>query len=195
MTIAGLVLAPGASAGRDQAGLVAIEAAVLPLGIEVERIDFPYHLAGRRAPDPVKVLVQVLSDASQSLAARLHITQGSILVGGRSMGGRVASLAVAAGLPAAGLVLVSFPLHPPGRPEKLRTAHFPSLCVACLFVSGSKDPFASPAELLAATADIPGDVTRVVLERADHSLRRSDAEVGDAVRAWILDLGAAEPCA
>lgn len=95
-------------------------------------------------------------------------------------------MAVADGLPAAGLVLVSYPLHPPGRPEKQpeRTRHFEGLRLPCLFVSGTRDAFGTPAELEAATAAIPGPVTHVCLEGADHGLRRRDSEVGRQVAGW-----------
>jgi predicted alpha/beta-hydrolase family hydrolase len=101
------------------------------------------------------------------------------------MGGRVCSMAVAAGLPAAGLVLIAYPLHPPGRPEQLRIEHLPALSLPCLFVSGTRDPFGSPAELEAATAAIPGPVTHVWVEGGRHDLRGADAEVAEAVRAWL----------
>jgi predicted alpha/beta-hydrolase family hydrolase len=107
------------------------------------------------------------------------------------MGGRICSMAVADGLPAAGLVLVSYPLHPPGRPEKARTEHLPQIQVPCLFVSGTRDAFASPEELESATGAIGGAVTHVWLEGGDHGLRRRDEEVGAAVREWLtaaLDL-------
>ena len=75
------------------------------------------------------------------------------------MGGRICSLAVADGLPAAGLVLISYPLHPPGRPERLRIEHLPALEVPCLFISGTRDSFGTPEELEQHTKVIPGDVT------------------------------------
>jgi hypothetical protein len=97
-------------------------------------------------------------------------------------------MAVADGMAAAALVLVSYPLHPPGKPERLRTEHFPSITVPCLFVSGTRDSFATPAELESATAAIPGPVTHVWLEGGDHGLRRKDADVADHVRDWFLAL-------
>ncbi len=100
------------------------------------------------------------------------------------MGGRMCSMAVAEGLAVARLVLVSFPLHPPGRPDRLRTAHFPGLGVPCLFVSGRRDPFGSPAELQRETVAIPGDVTLVFVD-GDHSLRKQEAEVADVVGSWL----------
>ena len=100
-----------------------------------------------------------------------------MFLGGRSMGGRMCSMAVAEGLPARGLVLISYPLHPPGRPDRLRVEHFPALRVPCLFVSGTRDAFGSPDELEAATAAIPGPVTHHWIEGKDHGLRGVDAEV------------------
>ena len=101
-----------------------------------------------------------------------------VFLGGRSYGGRVCSLAVAEGLPAAGLVLVSYPLHPPGRPGNARTAHLPDLRVPCLFVSGTRDQFGTPAELEAATAAIPAPVTHVWIEGGNHGLRGKEARSG-----------------
>ena len=82
------------------------------------------------------------------------------------------------------LVLVSYPLHPPGRPERLRTEHFGALDLPCLFVSGRRDAFATPEELERETAAIPGPVTLHVVD-GDHSLRKSEAEVADIVAAWL----------
>ena len=84
-----------------------------------------------------------------------------------------------------GLVLVSYPLHPPGRPEKVRTEHFPLLDLPCLFVSGTRDAFGSPAELEAAAAAIPGPVTHVWLDGGDHGLRGRDEPVAATVAGWL----------
>jgi len=186
--VAGLVLAPGASAGRDQPALVSIDDAVSATGVRVARIDFPYRLAGRRAPDRPPVLLATVVDAAQTLAATLRVAPRRIALGGRSMGGRMCSMAVADGLRAAALVLVSYPLHPPGRPDRLRTEHFAALEVPCLFLSGTRDAFGSPAELEAATATIPGPVTHVWLEGGDHGLRGKDAQVAATVRDWVSAL-------
>lgn len=94
-------------------------------------------------------------------------------------------MAVAEGMPSAGLVLVSYPLHPPGRPGQLRTAHFGLLALPCLFVSGTNDPFAAPSELEVAVAAVPGPVTLRFVERADHSLRRHEEEVAQLVGSWL----------
>jgi predicted alpha/beta-hydrolase family hydrolase len=182
---AGLLLTPGASATRTSPALVAIEDAVTPLGVAVERMDFPYTKAGRRAPDRPPVLLEAVREGAAALAAEHELRPRDVFLGGRSMGGRMCSMAVAEGLPARGLVLVSYPLHPPGKPDQLRTAHFPQLEVPCLFVSGTKDTFGRPDELEAATAAIPGEVTHVWIEGGDHGLRRKDPAVCAAIVEWL----------
>jgi hypothetical protein len=182
---AALLLAPGASAGRDQPALVAIDHALSGAGVVVARMDFPYRKAGRRAPDRQPVLVQAVVAEAGALVQTARCAPDQVALGGRSMGGRMCSIAVAEGLAAAALILVSYPLHPPGRPEKMRTDHFPHLRVPCLFVSGTRDAFGSPDELTAATAAIAGPVTHRFLEGKDHGLRGSDAAVVAAVREFL----------
>jgi len=188
--IAGLLLTPGAGAGSDQPALVAIDRAVTDVGVTVARVDFPYRRAGRRRPDPPAVLERTVQEEADALAHRLGVDTGALLLGGRSMGGRICSQVVAAGLPAAGLVLVSYPLHPPGRADRPRTAHLDQLRVPCLFVSGTRDAFGSPDELEAATAAIAGPVTHAWIEGGDHGLRRKDEEVAVVVAAWVHNLRA-----
>jgi uncharacterized protein len=182
--IAGLVLTPGASAGREQSGLVAIDEAVTRAGVTVERVEFPGQAAGKRRTDPPAVCIETVRRATEELAEQHSVPTGRIAIGGRSFGGRMCSMAAAGGLDVAALVLVSYPLHPPGRPERLRTEHFPALHLPCLFVSGRRDAFATPDELERETAGIPGPVTRVLVE-GDHSLRKSEAEVADIVASWL----------
>ena len=177
----GLLLTPGASATRDHSALVAIDRALTPEGFEVERIDLP----GSR----IERAVVVVKEAAAALAERA----GAVYLGGRSYGGRACSMAVADGFPAAGLVLISYPLHPPGRPQQLRTDHFPALAVPCLFVSGTKDQFGTPDELEAATAAIPGPVTHAWIDGGNHGLGRKDAPVVEAVRSWLLGLPGSGP--
>jgi predicted alpha/beta-hydrolase family hydrolase len=179
------LLAPGAGADRAHHTLVAIEQAIAPM--PCQRVDFPYRKAGRRAPDRAPVAIaSVVADAADLIAAA-HIRPNRLVLGGRSFGGRMCSLAVADGLPAAGLVLLSYPLHPPGRPEKLRTDHFARLDLPCLFVSGQRDPFGSPAEFDAAVAVIPGPVTQVWLP-GGHDPRNADEAITDAVTSWLAAL-------
>jgi predicted alpha/beta-hydrolase family hydrolase len=179
----GLLLTPGAGSGRDHHTLVAIETALSPL--PVARVDFPYRRAGRRAPDRQPVLLQCVRDEAAAFAEAHTLKPRAIALGGRSMGGRMCSTAVAEGLPAAGLVLISYPLHPPGKPERLRTEHFPAISVPCLFVSGDRDAFGTPTELEAATAAINAPVTHVWIERGRHELDRVDGQIIEAVRDWV----------
>jgi predicted alpha/beta-hydrolase family hydrolase len=183
---AGVMLTPGAGASSDQPSLLAIDRTLTARGIAVRRVDFPYRLAGRRAPDRQPVLVAAVREAATAFAEALGVRPERLVLGGRSMGGRMCSLAVAEGLPAAALVLVSYPLHPPGRPERLRTAHFPDIAVPCLFVSGDRDAFGSPNELRAAARRIRGPVHHVWVEGGDHGLRRRDDVVAAAVAQWLL---------
>ncbi|MDQ1395079.1 MAG: uncharacterized protein QOG64_338 [Acidimicrobiaceae bacterium] len=175
---AALLLAPGASATRDHSALVAIDAAVSADGVVVERIDLP---RGGRA----ERLVAVVRDAAADVVVRAGGPETSLFLGGRSLGGRICSMAVAEGLPAAGLVLISYPLHPPGKPLQLRTEHLPRVVVPCLFVSGTRDAFATPAELEEAAAVIPAPVTHRWIEGGNHGLRGRDAVVAGAVREWL----------
>ena len=185
--VGALLLAPGAGASSQSPSLVAIEAAVAPL--PVERMDFPYRLAGRKAPDRPPALLDAVRAAAAGLVERAGVAPDRLALGGRSMGGRMCSMAVADGLPAAALVLVAYPLHPPGRPDNLRTAHLPALTVPCLFVQGTRDPFGSPDELTAATATIPGPVTHEWIEGGRHDLKGADRRIGELVAAWLSALG------
>jgi hypothetical protein len=182
--VAGVVLAPGAGSGRDHRTLVAIEGALDPL--PVRRFDFPYRREGRRAPDRAPKLVGAVREAAEALAAELGVGTERLVLGGRSMGGRMCSMAVAEGLPAAGLVLLSYPLHPPGKPDRLRVEHLPALRVPCLFVTGTRDPFGTPAELEDATAAVPGPVRHEWLEGERHEPRpATDPAIAAAVADWL----------
>ncbi len=181
-----VLITPGAGAGRDQPSLVAVEHALSP--VVVERMDFPYRRAGRKSPDRAEVLVAAVREGAAGLTERTGLAPARLVLGGRSMGGRICSMAVAEGLDALGLALVSYPLHPPGRPDRLRTEHFGQLDLPCLFLSGTRDAFGRPDELTEATAAIPGPVTHVWIDGGDHGLRRRDAEVAEIVRDWVLRL-------
>jgi len=179
---ASLLLFPGAGSDRNHSSLVAIEEAVAPR--RCTRADFPYRRAGKQAPDRAPVLVQSVVDEAAGVGV------GPLILGGRSMGGRMCSMAVADGLvpDAVGLVLISYPLHPPGKPDKLRVEHLVRLQVPCLFVHGTKDTFGTPDELQAWTATIPGapdTVTHVWVEGKGHDLKRADDEIVAAVTAWL----------
>ena len=181
-----VLLTPGAGASRDQPALVEIERTLAP--VPVERMDFPYRRAGRRTPNRAPVLIGAVREGAAELSARTGVPPERIVLGGRSMGGRMCSLAVAEGLPALGLVLVSYPLHPPGKPHQLRTEHVPQLHLPCLFVSGARDAFGWAVELEQAAGAIPGPVSQVWIEGGDHGLRGKDTAVAAAVRRWLVGL-------
>lgn len=175
----GLLLFPGAGSSSTHPSLIAVEQAVAPL--PCRRVDFPYRLAGRTAPDRAPVLLAAVREAAATMRRPL-------LLGGRSMGGRMCSLAAGDAddpLPAAGLVLICYPLHPPGKPDRLRVEHFPRLTVPCLFVSGTKDAFGSPDELQRWTATIPAPVTHQWLHGKGHDLKGCDQVIADTVAEWI----------
>lgn len=181
-----LLLFPGAGSASTHSSLLAIEAAVAPM--PCVRADFPYRKLGRKAPDRPPVLLQAVRDEAALLLAAARNT---LVLGGRSMGGRICSLAVGdeeAPLRARGLVLICYPLHPPGKPERLRVEHFPRLHVPCLFISGTKDAFGTPAELTEWTATIPSTVTHEWMEGKGHDLKGCDDKIAALVAAWISAL-------
>lgn len=186
MSAKGLVLFPGAGSTRDHSSLVAIEQRLVPK--PVTRVDFPYRRAGRRAPDRAPVLVECVVDEVRSFAKTHRSRTTSLVIGGRSMGGRMCSMAVAEGLGVKGLVLISYPLHPPAKPENLRIAHLPSIEVPTLFIHGTNDPFGSPDELKKYARKIPGDVTFRFVDKGRHDLKGSDALIADTIADWITGI-------
>lgn len=181
-----LLLFPGAGSASTHSSLLAIEAAVAPM--PCVRADFPYRKLGRKAPDRPPVLLQAVRDEAQPL---LRSARDTLVLGGRSMGGRICSLAVGdeeAPLRAKGLILICYPLHPPGKPERLRVEHFPRLHVPCLFISGTKDAFGTPDEMTEWTATIPGRVTHQWMEGKGHDLKGCDDTIASLVAAWISGL-------
>lgn len=183
----GLLLTPGAGTDRNQATLLALEEALAPL--PVARVDFPYRKEGRKAPDRAPKLIASLVADAETFVAEQGISPDRLVLGGRSMGGRMCSMAVAEGLPAAGLVLICYPLHPPKKPENLRIDHFGDLTVPCLFISGTRDPFGTPEELEHHTAAIAGPVTHHWIEGGRHDLKGADDEICEVVEAWIRGPG------
>lgn len=183
---AGLVLFPGAGSSADHSSLLAIEETLAPL--PVRRVDFPYRRAGRRAPDRAPVLLACVRDEVRAFGRELGVPTSRLVIGGRSMGGRMCSMAVADEVDpmrVAGLVLVSYPLHPPADPAKKRTAHLPGIAVPTLCVSGTKDTFGTPTELKRAFRRVPGPVTWHFVEGKGHDLKNADAEVVAAVTQWL----------
>jgi uncharacterized protein len=164
-----VILGHGAGSGMGSPFMAGIAAALADLGLAVARFDFPYMHAGRKPPDPAPALIETWRTARDAVAER---TGGLPLVaGGKSLGGRIASMAVAEGMAAEALVFLGYPLHPPGRTDKLRRDHLAQIGVPMLFLQGSRDAFAQPG-LLAETIDsLGGRATLVEVEGGDHSFR------------------------
>ena len=186
----GMLLTPGAGGSSEHATLQAIEQAVAPL--PVRRHDFEYRRLGKKAPPRAPKLIAELRQDLPGIAEELGTTTERMVIGGRSMGGRICSMAAAEGLPVAGLVLLSYPLHPPGKPETLRVEHLPDLQMPCLFISGDNDPFGTPDEFAEHLSGIPGPVTSVFLDggRHDPKNKAQVAQIVDTVAAWVADLPA-----
>lgn len=185
--------APGAGSNvHDPFGTFACRA-LAKQGFAPVRFQFPYQEAGRRAPDRP----QVLEDTWTAAIDQLRPSAGRLAVGGRSMGGRIASQVVAKGATVDAVTLFAYPLHPPGKPESRRVEHFPNLAVPALFCSGTNDNFASPAELREAAGLVPNNNVHL-LDHADHGFNvpkssgrtREDiwAEATAVARDWLLSL-------
>lgn len=189
--VRGVVLFPGSGSSSTHSSLIAMEEAFQPL--PVARVDFPYRKAGKSFPDKAPVLVQCVKDEVRTFAASLGVETTSLVIGGRSMGGRMCSMAVADvedPLLVAGLILVSYPLHPPKKPEALRVEHLPRITVPTLCISGTKDDFGSPEELTEAFAVVPAPVTWQWVENARHELARKDEMVSRRAAEWVNQLSA-----
>ncbi|HTG47347.1 MAG TPA: alpha/beta family hydrolase [Actinomycetota bacterium] len=166
-----IVIGHGAGAGMDHPFLVGFAEAVAAEGVAALRFNFPYLEAGRRSPDSP---ANAIAASRAAFAATVERAAGRpVFAGGKSYGGRIASMAAAEGMPAAGLVFLGYPLHPPGRPEQVRDAHLVDLDLPMLFLQGTKDPFADPATLRATLRKLGDRATYVPFEGAGHSLERS----------------------
>src|ERR1700690_476023 len=168
---AALLLAPGAGAPQTHPWMVAVAGALSDRGLDVITFNFLYAEAGRRAPDKNDVLEATWRAAIDAVGARSDVGRERLLIGGKSMGGRIATQVAAQGdVDGAGLVLLGYPLHPPGRPRQLRAAHLPSVRAPMLFVQGSRDPFGTPAELAPIVETLARGTRLFVVEGGDHSL-------------------------
>jgi predicted alpha/beta-hydrolase family hydrolase len=180
------VLFPGAGSSASHASLVSLEEALSSL--PVARIDFPYRRAGKSFPDKTPVLVECVRNEVRAFAEQLGVSTSQLLIGGRSMGGRMCSMAVADEgdpLDVAALVLMSYPLHPPKKPENLRTEHLPRISVPTLCISGTKDNFGSPEELESAFSVVPARVQWHWVHNGRHELAKADAEIAATVLQFI----------
>src|SRR5437879_5646429 len=169
----GLVLTHGAGGNCRAPLLVAAAGAFSAVGLAVLRCDLPFRQRRPQGPPSPASAAADRAGLKEAVLALRDIVAGPVSLGGQSYGGRQASM-LAAEEPelAAGLILFSYPLHPPGKPERLRTEHFPRLRVPALFVKGTADPFGSIAEVSAAIAAIPAATRLMPIDGAAHDLRR-----------------------
>lgn len=186
MGVAGLLLSPGAGGDPDHPALLAVEKAVEHAGVPVRRTGFGSPDKGGRGPAGATVAVRRIRAAADAWAAELGVEPGALVLGGRSFGGRMCSVAVAEGQPAAGLVLLSYPLHPPGKPDTLRVAHLPDVRVPVLAVSGATDPYGTPEELAHHLGTLGGSL-RLVTVTGPH-VPADPLAVADVVAQWVAAL-------
>ena len=166
-----LVLAHGAGAGQRHPFMVTIAKALAGRGIDVVTFNFPYMEQKRRAPDRAPVLEECFRAVVAAVGQRPSFRNRRLYIGGKSMGGRMATHLAAQGMDAVhGVIALGYPLHPPGKPEQMRSAHLPAITAPVLIVQGERDAFGTPAELAPVIKSMRADVTLHVVEGGDHSL-------------------------
>jgi hypothetical protein len=190
-----LVLAHGAGAGQRHPFMVRMAQGLADRGLSTATFDFAYMKAGRSVPDRAPVLEAAWREALT--AARSAFGGLALFIGGKSMGGRIASHVASqgGGGDLAGVVFLGYPLHPPGNPERRRDAHLPAIAEPMLFVQGSRDPFGTGDEIRALLSSLQRATLHEINE-GDHSFkvpkRAGDQDVVlgsvmDTVAAWAKD--------
>ena len=186
------VCAHGAGGSMSDRGVIAVSKVMCERGMNVVRFNFPYKEKRSNRPDPMPVLKQTI----EAVVARVRdeLRPATLIIGGRSMGGRAASMLAADGFACDGLLLLAYPLHPAGRPEQLRDAHLPKVTVPVLCLNGTRDALCRRDLMDAVLERVGENWTMRWLEGADHSFHvlkssgRTDAdvlaEIGDASEAW-----------
>jgi predicted alpha/beta-hydrolase family hydrolase len=187
-----LVVAHGAGTGMDHPFLTGFTRALNEESVATLRFNFPYREAGKKFPDKPPAAIAAWRAAMEEAAAR---SSGEpVWAAGKSFGGRMASMAAAEGMHAAGLVYLGYPLHPPGKPEKLRDEHLYGLTLPMLFLQGTRDPFATPELLESVVTRIGPAAVLEWCEGAGHTfdvagLKRAPEHVGaslaEAVAAFL----------
>lgn len=175
-----LVLGHGAGAGSQHEFMERFAAGLASDSLRVCRFDFPYMAAGRKSPDRQAILEQAFRDVTDAVREG----HDRCIVGGKSLGGRVASLVAASGYPVDALVFLGYPLHPPGRPDRIRDGHLHEISAPMLFVEGTRDPFCPLDTLERVRAGLDAESDLVVVEDGDHSLKVRKSSGRDTATAW-----------
>jgi hypothetical protein len=170
-----LILGHGAGAGQRNTFMVDFAGALSALGIDVVTFNFLYTEQGRKIPDRAPALESCYRAVIEGVRAEVDSARRSLFIGGKSMGGRIATQVAAAdpALPVGGLVLLGYPLHPPGKPAERRDKHLPAIARPMLFVQGTRDAFGTPAELTPIIGSLPPPSTLHVVQNGDHSFKLS----------------------
>ena len=170
-----LILGHGAGAGQRSAFMVDFAHALSALGIDVVTFNFLYTEQGRRIPDRAPALEACYRAVIDTVQANDQAARRALFIGGKSMGGRIATQVAAADpqLRLAGLVLLGYPLHPPGRPTERRDKHLPAIARPMLFVQGTRDAFGTPDELAPIVSTLQPAPTMHVVAHGDHSFKLS----------------------
>lgn len=194
----GLILAHGAGSDMRNPFLSFVQEALVRRGIATVKFNFPYTEAGRKAPDLPYRLARTWRSVIQRV--RVDAQPGALFLGGKSMGGRIASMLTAQGEPAAGLVLLGYPLQPAGRPDALRSEHLGRITCPVLFVQGSRDRLCDLGLLRGVLATLSAPTTLHVIEEGDHSFKvpkrtgKTERQVWDdivaAVGSWLTQTAA-----
>jgi uncharacterized protein len=167
-----LILGHGAGADQTSGFMVAFASALADRGIDIVTFNFPYSENRRRIPDPNARLESCWRAVIETVRNRDISSDAELAIGGKSMGGRIASQVAAGGAgDLVGLVFLGYPLHPPGKPDRLRAAHLRDVKAPMLFVQGSRDPFGMPAELQPIITQVEPAADLFVVEGGDHSFK------------------------
>ena len=190
------VCAHGAGGNLADKSILALTRALRSHGVSTVRFNFLYREKKSGRPDPMPRLEECFSAVVAH--ARAELKPRTLVIGGRSMGGRAASMMASKGFNCDGLLLLAYPLHPPGQPEKLRDAHLGSIDVPVLCFSGTRDPFCTPALMETALKSVKTRWDMQWIEGADHSFHvlkssgKTDAqvldEVADRAQQWVRTL-------
>jgi predicted alpha/beta-hydrolase family hydrolase len=170
---AAIVLGHGAGASQHSAFMVEFAHALADLGIDVITFNFLYTERGRRLPDRATVLEDCYGAVIRAVREHVDTARRTLFIGGKSMGGRIATQVAAADatLPVAGLVLLGYPLHPPGQPDRLRDGHLPLINRPMLFVQGTRDAFGTPDELAPILTRLAPVPLVYAVDNGDHSFK------------------------